>query len=113
MRPPLAIEWIGDANGHVRMIDQTRLPGELVDIQCRDVETVREAIKSLRVRGAPAIGIAAAMGVVVGVQTHATGPRADFDRRLREVVAYWRTSRPTAGNLCWALDRVMKVVQPG
>lgn len=112
MRPPLAIEWIGDADGHVRMIDQTRLPGELVDIHCRDVETVWEAIKSLRVRGAPAIGIAAAMGVVVGVQTHKAAPRPDFDRRLREVVAYLKTSRPTAVNLFWALERVLKVAEP-
>ncbi len=108
-RPLLSIEWIGDIDGCVRLIDQTRLPGELVYLDCRDVETVWEAIRSLRVRGAPAIGIAAAMGAVVGVQSHVGD---SFRKRLDEVVAYLRTSRPTAVNLFWALDRVARTVTP-
>ena len=57
----------GDAaTGFVRLIDQTRLPTEYVEIDCRDVPAVWEAIKSLRVRGAPAIGVAAAYGAVIG-----------------------------------------------
>src|SRR3972149_1901893 len=60
------LHWVGDAAGHLRLIDQTRLPVELVEIECRDVETLWEAIKTLRVRGAPAIGIAAAYGVCLG-----------------------------------------------
>jgi methylthioribose-1-phosphate isomerase len=71
---------------------------------CRTVEEVWEAIRSLRVRGAPAIGVAAAMGVVLGVQKH-PGPET-YGQRLREVTAYLRTSRPTAVNLFWALDRM-------
>ena len=60
------LRWIGDDRGHLVLIDQTRLPVELVELECRDVEAVWEAIKQLRVRGAPAIGIAAAYGVVLG-----------------------------------------------
>ena len=64
MKPDIeTMRWEGDADGHLSLIDQTLLPTELKRIDCRDVETVWEAIKMLRVRGAPAIGIAAAYGV--------------------------------------------------
>jgi len=100
------IEWIGGVDGFVRLIDQTRLPGELVFRECRTVEEVWEAIRSLRVRGAPAIGIAAAMGALLGLHQHvAEGPVA-LGERLREASARLRTSRPTAVNLFWALARV-------
>ena len=97
--------WSGGTDGHLDMIDQTLLPNEIVRIQCADVETVWEAIKMLRVRGAPAIGIAAAYGVMVGLQTvgDEEGPFID---RLNEVADYLATSRPTAVNLFWALDRM-------
>jgi methylthioribose-1-phosphate isomerase len=91
------------------LIDQTVLPTRLEYRDCRTVEDVWEAIRSLRVRGAPAIGIAAAMGVVVGVQNARDEPRETFDRRLRDVAAYLRTSRPTAVNLFWAIDRMERV----
>ena len=99
--------WSGDTDGHLDMIDQTLLPNDMVRIQCNDVETVWEAIKMLRVRGAPAIGIAAAYGVVVGLQTVGDddGP---FFSRLDEVTEYLATSRPTAVNLFWALDRMKR-----
>src|SRR5579859_7589697 len=105
-RPPRTIEWIGDVNGFVRIIDQTCLPTELRYRDCRTVEEVWEAIRSLRVRGAPAIGIAAAMGVVLGVQAFRGRSRGAYARRLQEVTGYLRTSRPTAVNLFWALDRM-------
>ncbi len=64
------VRWIGDAtSGFLRLIDQTRLPTEYVEMDCHDVETVWEAIKSLRVRGAPAIGVAAAYGAVIGAKS--------------------------------------------
>ncbi len=66
--PVPTLRWIGDVDGHLRLIDQTRLPVELVEIECHDVATLWEAIKSLRVRGAPAIGVAAAYGVCLGLQ---------------------------------------------
>jgi methylthioribose-1-phosphate isomerase len=103
------LHWVGGADGHLRMIDQTLLPVEFVEIDCRDVETVHEAIRSLRVRGAPAIGIAAAYGVLVGMQTAAGKDLAAWFDRLNQVVDYLASSRPTAVNLFWALDRVKNV----
>ncbi len=100
------LQWIGAADGRLQMIDQTRLPTELIEIQCRDVPTVWEAIKMLRVRGAPAIGIAAAYGVCLGLQAVAGRDEAGFFHHLHEVAAYLATSRPTAVNLFWALDRM-------
>ena len=104
--PPRTIEWIGDLDGCTRMIDQTHLPGELVMLDCHDQETVWEAIKQLRVRGAPAIGIAAAMGLVLGVRGFAGSDRAAFLAHLDDVSEYLASARPTAVNLCWALDRM-------
>lgn len=103
------LHWIGEIDGHLRMIDQTLLPVEFVEIDCRDVETVHEAIRSLRVRGAPAIGIAAAYGVVVGMQSVAGKDADAWFGRLNEVVDYLASSRPTAVNLFWALERVKQV----
>jgi methylthioribose-1-phosphate isomerase len=105
------LHWVGGRDGHLRLIDQTLLPVELVEIDCRDVETVWEAIRSLRVRGAPAIGIAAAYGVCVGLQTVAAADEAAFFRRLDEVTAYLAGSRPTAVNLFWALGRMKRAAE--
>src|SRR5579884_2209799 len=101
---PRTIAWIGDETGFVRLIDQTLLPTRLEYRDCRTVEDIWEAIRSLRVRGAPAIGVAAAMGVVLGVQNCQEAAR--YGERLRQVTAYLRTSRPTAVNLFWALERM-------
>src|SRR5205823_4457441 len=107
---PRTVEWIGDLPGHVRLIDQTLLPTQVHFRDCRSVEEVWEAIRVLRVRGAPAIGVAAAFGVVVGVQGH-TDPTT-YAARLLEVADYLRTSRPTAVNLFWAIERLEKKVRP-
>jgi methylthioribose-1-phosphate isomerase len=104
--------WIGDETGFVRLLDQTLLPTRVEYRDCRTVEEIWEAIRSLRVRGAPAIGIAAAMGVVVGMQQRQEPQHGTFARRLKEVTDYLRTSRPTAVNLFWALDRMVQKVQP-
>jgi methylthioribose-1-phosphate isomerase len=107
---PPAVAWIGDAaTGHLQLIDQTLLPVEYRELRLRTVEAVWEAIKLLRVRGAPAIGVAAAYGVIVGGQTAQTGTRTEFDARLNQVLDYLATSRPTAVNLFWALDRMRRV----
>jgi methylthioribose-1-phosphate isomerase len=109
---PRTVAWVGgDVNGHVRLIDQTLLPTQLEYIDCRTVEQVWEAIRVLRVRGAPAIGVAAAMGVVVGLQKRRDDSPAALTDRLREVTDYLRTSRPTAVNLFWALDRMQGVAE--
>jgi len=99
------LSWHGDRFGVLKMIDQTLLPTEINVIECKDVESVWEAIKMLRVRGAPAIGIAAAYGVCLGLQTLAADVPA-FRQRLGEVTDYLASSRPTAVNLFWALDRM-------
>jgi methylthioribose-1-phosphate isomerase len=95
----------------VVLIDQTRLPVELVQVECRDVKSVWEAIKSLRVRGAPAIGIVAAYGLCLGLQDVAGTDEATFYRRLVQVRDELATSRPTAVNLFWALDRIVARAQ--
>ncbi len=105
--PTLA--WIGGVGGSLRIIDQTLLPGELRLIDLATPEQVWEAIRVLRVRGAPAIGVAAAYGVVIGLQTVLEASRPDFDRRLAEVAEYLNGSRPTAVNLAWALARMLDV----
>lgn len=102
------LDWIGDVDGHLTLIDQTLLPLELTHLECSDVETVWEAIRSLRVRGAPAIGVAAAYGVCVGLQKADEGNAERFFTRLHEVVDYLASSRPTAVNLFWALERMRR-----
>ncbi|HWY88064.1 MAG TPA: S-methyl-5-thioribose-1-phosphate isomerase [Gemmataceae bacterium] len=106
------VAWIGAADGFVRLLDQTLLPTQLHYRDCRTVEEIWEAIRSLRVRGAPAIGVTAAMGVVIGMQRLPDQQRGSFGRRLKEVADFLRTSRPTAVNLFWALDRMEAHVRP-
>lgn len=100
------VQWIGGVRGCLKLIDQTLLPCEFEEMECRDVETVWEAIKMLRVRGAPAIGIAAAYGVCVGIQPVLADDEPRFFARLEEVTRYLAESRPTAVNLFWALNRM-------
>jgi len=107
---PGTIAWIGASDGFVRVIDQTLLPTRLEYRDCHTVEEIWEAIRTLRVRGAPAIGIAAAMGVVLGMQRFRDRSRGAYAHRLQEVVEYLRTSRPTAVNLFWALERMQRRV---
>lgn len=94
------IEWRGDEDGYLALLDQTRLPAETVYLECRTAEQVWQAIKRLSVRGAPAIGVAAAYGVCVGVNE---------GREVNEVCDFLATSRPTAVNLFCALDRMRRV----
>jgi methylthioribose-1-phosphate isomerase len=101
------VRWVGDwETGYLRLIDQTRLPTEFVEVDCRDVPAVWEAIKSLRVRGAPAIGVAAAYGAVIGARSRGWSHQQAVRAALGAATAQLRTSRPTAVNLFWALDRM-------
>lgn len=110
--PPATMTWIGDAfTGSLRLIDQTLLPTELVHIDCRTVAQVWEAIKSLRVRGAPAIGVSAAYGVVIGVQSTQAASPEQFLSVLKSVCHELAGSRPTAVNLFWAIERMQRVGQ--
>ena len=104
--PVATLNWEKD---HLRVIDQTRLPEELIHIACRDVPTVAEAIKMLRVRGAPAIGVAAAYGVVVAAQ-EAIDQNTDPMPHIKTAIDVLAATRPTAVNLFWALDRMEKVL---
>ncbi len=102
-----AVSWIGDAEtGYLQLIDQTLLPREFKLLEIKTVEQAWEAIKALRVRGAPAIGVSAAFAYVIGARQKLADQKV-FDRSIaKEVSDYLRTSRPTAVNLFWALDRM-------
>jgi len=100
------LRWVGGVDGTLFLIDQTLLPTEFREIECRDVETVVEAIKTLRVRGAPAIGVAAAYGVCLGIQPAIGKAESTFFERLQNVSEQLAASRPTAVNLFWALKRM-------
>jgi len=98
-------------NGSVRLIEQTLLPEEYRIVTIRTVQEMWHAIKRLAVRGAPAIGCAAAYGTVLGVQKSRARTSAAFLAEVRKVTAYLATSRPTAVNLFWALDRMRAVAE--
>jgi len=89
------------------MIDQTQLPGELVHLDIEDVAVLGEAIQSLRVRGAPAIGIAGAFGILLGTQHFEGSDKSGFFQRLKETAEYLDGTRPTAVNLTWATKRML------
>src|SRR6476646_7814966 len=82
--------------GRVRMIDQTRLPGEFVILDLETDEAVAEAIRSMRVRGAPAIGVTAALGLALAARQAETEPCGRFELRLKEAAERLRQTRPTA-----------------
>ena len=105
MIPIKTIEWANDAQA-ARLVDQTLLPNELEYLDVQDAPTMWEAIKMLRVRGAPAIGIAAAFGVYLGVRGSRVTDYESFKVEVDEVAAYLNTSRPTAVNLFWATKRM-------
>lgn len=102
------IEWRGDANGYLLLLDQTQLPEDMRFLECRDVEEVFEAIRRLSVRGAPAIGVAAAYGSVIGAQSARTANLSEFLQAFHRVLDRLAESRPTAVNLFWALDRMRR-----
>ncbi|MEZ6087975.1 MAG: S-methyl-5-thioribose-1-phosphate isomerase [Pirellulaceae bacterium] len=104
------LAWRGDISGYLQLIDQTQLPTELKRIDCRSVEQVWLAIKRLRVRGAPAIGIAAAYGVCIGASETTNGSLDQARADAARAADYLATSRPTAVNLFWALDRMRTVI---
>jgi methylthioribose-1-phosphate isomerase len=97
------IQWTGAG---VVMIDQTRLPREECYVTCRTYEEVAQAIRSMVIRGAPAIGVAAAMGIALGV---AGADGHDRDAQFEKICATLASTRPTAVNLFWAIDRMKRV----
>lgn len=105
--PVQTIYW---HNGRVKLIDQTKLPLELKYLEIDDYRQLCEAIRSLRVRGAPAIGIAGALGVVLGLQHLNDLSVSDFLQTGEKIIAELADTRPTAVNLFWALERMTKVL---
>lgn len=103
-----SIEWRED---HVRILDQTYLPGREVYSDIRDVGRMWEAIKKLRIRGAPAIGIAAAYGFYLGIKELTENSFQSFFVEVERVAEYLETARPTAVNLHWALNRLKTTIQ--
>lgn len=103
------LSWIGEAHGRLQLLDQTRLPQHVENAVCTTVDDVWNAIKVLKVRGAPAIGVAAAYGLVIGLQASRREPVAAFLKEVERVAVYLANSRPTAVNLFWALDRMKSV----
>ena len=104
--PIATIEWIGGIDGKIKIIDQTLLPDELKYVFCNDLKEIYHAIKTLMVRGAPAIGIAAAMGTVLGIGKKNSKNFEEFMKDLKETTSYLASSRPTAVNLFWGLKRM-------
>lgn len=99
------IEWTPEG---VVMIDQTRLPAEETYVTCRNYLEVAEAIRSMVIRGAPAIGVAAAMGVAIGAQQASS---ENLDAEMETICSTLAATRPTAVNLFWAIDRMKKKFQ--
>jgi len=104
------IEWLGD---RVKLLDQTRLPAEEVYLEITDYRVMAEAIKELKVRGAPAIGVAGGYGMAVGALGIEAGTFQDFREKLAGVSQTLRSTRPTARNLFRALDRMDAVAAAG
>jgi methylthioribose-1-phosphate isomerase len=103
------LKWIGDIDGCLELIDQRKLPGSFEKLRCRTKEKLYEAIKTLAVRGAPAIGVAAGFGICLAMQqVPENATLADALSDLDESADYLASSRPTAVNLFWALDRMKK-----
>ena len=105
MTPPTTLRWIGKEEGYLALLDQTQLPQQAVELECRTVDDVFHAIRRLSVRGAPAIGVAAAYGVVLGLDESARDRAGQIGKACDRLAA----SRPTAVNLFWALDRMRRL----
>jgi methylthioribose-1-phosphate isomerase len=93
------------------MLDQTKLPLETVYNDCKDYQTVARGIKELWVRGAPAIGVSAAMGLALGARQVTANTFDEFWPKFEEICAVMAATRPTAVNLFWAIERIKKFVQ--
>ena len=107
------IKTVELVDGAARMIDQTRLPTEKVFVDCRTIEEVGHAIKTMIIRGAPAIGVAAAMGVSLGADAISAEDFDGFYSQLEKKCDELAQSRPTAVNLAWGIDRMKRVARAG
>jgi len=97
------VEW---KEGAVRLLNQSRLPSQVEFLDCRDYRSVAQAIRELKVRGAPAIGVTAAMGVALGAQSVDADEYSSFVKQVDAICDHLAASRPTAVNLFWAIARM-------
>lgn len=102
----LTLRWVGGPGGYLSLLDQTLLPARVKYLRIRELPVLIDAIRRLAVRGAPAIGVAAAYGLVLGLREEAPATAAAFRRSLARVKKCLAASRPTAVNLFWSLDRM-------
>ncbi|MBU2536442.1 MAG: S-methyl-5-thioribose-1-phosphate isomerase [Chloroflexi bacterium] len=104
------IDWLGD---RVRILDQRKLPDEEVYLELGDYRDVASAITELKIRGAPAIGVAGGYGIALGALKIESEQKDDFLKKLDAVMATIAATRPTARNLFWAIQRMQKMVESG
>jgi len=100
------IQW---QKGSVKIIEQTKLPANLEYLYLKDLKSLWLAIKLMKIRGAPALGVAAALGVYLGIKDSKAKNFAEFSRELDRIAKYIASSRPTARNLFWGLERICSV----
>jgi len=103
-----SIEWTHD--NKVKMIDQTLLPHKLEFLEFEDYRDVAKSIKVMNIRGAPAIGVAAAMGMALATIEYKVLPKEEFLKRMEEAADVIRSTRPTASNLFWAVNRIWEIL---
>ncbi len=103
--PVTSISW---ENGRLRILDQTLLPAEIRHIEMTTIPELAEAIIRLKIRGAPAIGVAAAFGLVLGARQSPAGNVRELRRHIQQAATMLASTRPTAVNLFWALERMGK-----
>ena len=102
-----SIEWV---NNKVKIIDQTVLPHKLRFLEFSDYRDVATSIKVMNIRGAPAIGVAAAMGMGLAVLEYKDLSKEIFLKKTKEAATIIRNTRPTASNLFWAINRILEVI---
>ncbi|MDE2181175.1 MAG: S-methyl-5-thioribose-1-phosphate isomerase, partial [candidate division NC10 bacterium] len=103
------IEWT--SAGMVRLLDQRRLPAEEVYVECRDAAAVAHAIRSMQIRGAPAIGVAGAMGLALAAQSIRANSFEEFYKELSRQGDELCRTRPTAVNLAWGIERMQRCAE--
>ncbi len=106
--PVPAVEW---EKGKIKIIDQTELPREVVYLHLKSIQEVREAICTMKIRGAPALGVIGALGVAMEIQKCKARDYLTFKEELEKLCRFLESSRPTAVNLSWAIDRIRRRVK--
>ncbi len=99
------VEWVKNS---IKIIDQNKLPHKLEFLFCKDIDSLYNAIKNMNIRGAPALGVVGAFGIVLAAYNSKAETYKELSRDLKKAGDYLKTSRPTAVNLFWAIDRMLR-----